>query len=410
MKQYKEDWTDVVRRSLKESEYPIPKGGWERLEREIGMPHSKMSRLSGTWMKIAAVAAVVLIFAGVGELIIRNSRNVDIKGDVVTLTAAGSDQSKLDNPIHSVVSASTDKVVADIVKREYNNSIVSQRAPDIVVADVVAIDVDKILVDTAVQTTIEPDVVIIQDTMSVVSNNSADALVQKPTAKQAASIYNKEYKDLFADNVVAKRRDSGGKTSFGAFAGGAMSAKSQGSMANGGVVPATLLKYGYVGNLLAASAEQYSYKHSQPLRFGLTFRKEFKYGLSLESGLVYTLLMSDVSIAANVNKVEQTVHYLGIPLRVNWDFLRRGGFSMYVGAGAMAEKCVGATLGTEPITIKPVQWSVTGLVGAQYRVAKHVNLYFEPTVSKYLTESDVRTVYTDSPVTFTLQFGVRFTY
>lgn len=73
-------------------------------------------------------------------------------------------------------------------------------------------------------------------------------------------------------------------------------------------------------------------------------RKEFAHGLSLESGVNYTLLRSDVRMQYTSDDVAQKLHFIGVPLRFNWQFLERGRFSLYMGAGGMVEKCVSARL------------------------------------------------------------------
>lgn len=98
--------------------------------------------------------------------------------------------------------------------------------------------------------------------------------------------------------------------------------------------------------------DDYLYRHKQPLSFGISVRKEFGYGLSLESGLVYSLLRSDVRVSQNDESFSQTLHMLGIPLRVNWDFLSRGDWKLYLGAGGMVEKCLYAKFGSESVAEK----------------------------------------------------------
>ena len=81
-----------------------------------------------------------------------------------------------------------------------------------------------------------------------------------------------------------------------------------------------------------------SFRHHQPLSFGIAVRKEFAHGLSLESGVNYTLLRSDVRMQYTSDDVAQKLHFIGVPLRFNWQFLERGRFSLYMGAGGMVEK------------------------------------------------------------------------
>lgn len=64
------------------------------------------------------------------------------------------------------------------------------------------------------------------------------------------------------------------------------------------------LKYNY---------RDYSFRHHQPLSFGLTVRKEFAHGLSLESGVNYTLLWSDVRMQSGREDISQKLHFIGFP-------------------------------------------------------------------------------------------------
>ena len=166
-------------------------------------------------------------------------------------------------------------------------------------------------------------------------------------------------------------------------------------------------------NLAPLRSNEYgesSFRHHQPLSFGIAVRKEFAHGLSLESGVNYTLLRSDVRMQYTSDDVAQKLHFIGVPLRFNWQFLERGRFSLYMGAGGMVEKCVSAKLGSKTVDEPGVQWSALAAVGAQYRVGGMVGLYFEPEGSYYFTETGLRTSRTDSPLTLTLRLGVRLSF
>lgn len=157
-------------------------------------------------------------------------------------------------------------------------------------------------------------------------------------------------------------------------------------------------------------AEDNTYRHHQPLSFGVSVAKEFRHGLSLESGVVYTLVRSDVQTRYSSEDVSQKLHFIGIPLRINWRFLERGRFSLYIGAGGMAEKCVSARFGSTSVDEPAVQWSALAAVGTQYRLGDFVALYFEPEGSCYFTQTRLRTLRTESPVTLSLRLGVRLSF
>lgn len=152
-------------------------------------------------------------------------------------------------------------------------------------------------------------------------------------------------------------------------------------------------------------------KHRQPVSFGLSVRKGLAKGFSVETGVTYTLLSSDVQLAGNQHRIDQKLHYIGIPVRANWNFYDKNRFTLYVAAGGMVEKCVYGKLGGEQLTINPLQFSVAGAVGAQFNATKHVGIYVEPGVSYFFDDgSSVQTIRKETPCNFNLQAGVRFTY
>lgn len=151
--------------------------------------------------------------------------------------------------------------------------------------------------------------------------------------------------------------------------------------------------------------------HKQPLSFGVSVRKNLPRGFSVETGLTYTYLASDVTFDDGSDKMSQKLHYLGIPVRANWNFVDNKNFTMYVSAGGAVEKCVYGKIGSETETVKPVQLSVMGAVGAQYNVSNRVGIYVEPGVSYFFDDgSAVQTIRKENPCNFTLQAGVRLTY
>lgn len=152
-------------------------------------------------------------------------------------------------------------------------------------------------------------------------------------------------------------------------------------------------------------------KHHQPISFGLSVRKGLAKGFSVETGLTYTLLSSDVEMSGGNAMIDQKLHYIGIPVRANWNFFDKDRFTLYVAAGGMIEKCVYGKLGSEKQTVKPVQLSVAGAVGAQFNATKHVGIYVEPGVAYFFDDgSNVQTIRKETPCNFNIQAGIRFTY
>ncbi|MEG2470693.1 MAG: hypothetical protein RSA75_05355 [Bacteroidales bacterium] len=164
------------------------------------------------------------------------------------------------------------------------------------------------------------------------------------------------------------------------------------------------------------------YRHKQPLSFGITFGKNISSKFTVETGLVYSLLISDVSNLQKNKTVTQTLHYLGIPVRFNWNFINKNKYAVYTGAGVLIEKCIYGKIGDEKLSVKSVQTSLNFNVGAQYKFNKTVGIYFEPGLCYYLGMKDngslgemkngnfIKSIHSEHPFGFTLQAGLRFSF
>lgn len=166
-------------------------------------------------------------------------------------------------------------------------------------------------------------------------------------------------------------------------------------------------------------------KHHFPISVGVTVQKSLNPALALETGLVYTYLASDLMAGdAAYYTQKQQLHYLGIPLKLQWNFLRKHYFNLYVIGGGMAEKCIYGSLSShyeandrpslnqdEQLSIDPLQWSVSAAVGITLKLAPHVNLYAEPGVAYYFDDgSQVSTIRKEKPFNLNLQAGLRFDF
>lgn len=152
-------------------------------------------------------------------------------------------------------------------------------------------------------------------------------------------------------------------------------------------------------------------KHKQPISFGVSVRKELPKNFSVETGVTYTMLASEITYEGSSEKVDQKLHYIGIPVRANWSFINNKNFTVYVSAGGAVEKCVYGKIAGEKETVKPLQLSVMGAVGAQYNISNRVGIYVEPGVSYFFDDgSKVETIRKENPTNFTLQAGIRLTY
>lgn len=168
-------------------------------------------------------------------------------------------------------------------------------------------------------------------------------------------------------------------------------------------------------------------RYRQPVRAGISVRYGLTRRWSLETGITYTMLSSDIEAGSGTRTyvADLSLHYIGIPLQVNFDVFARKRWSLYLTAGGMVEKCVAGnekvksvTAGVHEtvssknnVTVKPLQWSVGAAAGAEFDFTPAVGIYVEPGVQySFHNSGPYRTVWQDRPVNFSLEVGLRFNF
>ena len=167
------------------------------------------------------------------------------------------------------------------------------------------------------------------------------------------------------------------------------------------------------------------YKHRLPVRVGFNVAYRLTDRLSVESGVSYTRLSSDMKDGTkdNYSSGSQKLDYIGVPLNVKYRAFGYRRLSVYASAGLLTEKCVsGKTTHeyvisgekkkheAEDMAAKPWQLSVNAALGAQFDVLRNVGVYVEPGVSYYFDDrSTLSTIYKEKPLNFNLNLGVRYT-
>lgn len=172
-----------------------------------------------------------------------------------------------------------------------------------------------------------------------------------------------------------------------------------------------------------------SYTHKMPVKLGLTARYAFTNLLGIESGLTYSLLQSAIqrgseSTTGAWSSSDQTLHYLGVPLNLTFNFLNSRYVDVYASAGGMMEFGVKGSIKTtdhlhnsmtsthqNAITPKGLLWSVNATAGVQVNVLPSLGIYVEPGMSHHFkNDRQPRSSYTDRPTNFALGFGLRYTF
>lgn len=165
--------------------------------------------------------------------------------------------------------------------------------------------------------------------------------------------------------------------------------------------------------------------HDRPITFGISLNKSLSDRWSFEVGMQYSVLNSRSMMGNkdyNVSK-EQSVHYLGIPVRMSYRLADYRRLSVYGSAGISLNIPVYGRVDSIYIVDNmqaytdsrkvspPVQWSTSFSLGAQYRFMSKWMLYVEPTLYWHIPNgSATHTIWTERPIMFSTSFGIRFTW
>lgn len=280
----------------------------------------------------------------------------------------------------------------------------------------------------------------ISSEINSLENSSSETTSSKNSSLENSSSENSSLENWPSenDNPVSKTRRGG--FSFGLLASnvaGSRSSASKYAALYGSTVTKQIHGFsetradfpdsqGYAGVMQSNSSNEISstVKNWQPIQVGVSVAYSFTDRLSIESGLTYSCLVSDLSSGTPSGNydIRQTLHYIGLPLALRYDFLKIKGFSLYASAGGQMEKCVAGKTRTDyfvdgkkvssengRIMVEPLQWSVNAYVGAQYSFNRLVGLYIEPGAAYYFRNSSpVNCIYSERPFNFSFRAGLRF--
>lgn len=447
-----EEWLKLLKNSVKDYRETLPDGGWQRLERELYAPklprRTVLYRVLGG---VSAVAAVVLLFFAVRPFL-KNEESVPaLKIAVVEEKTPAAEQTLLSEQIpagNDFQSGST------LVKQSVGRSskkmgqIGSQTGQSEKPEGVSLLYNDAAqCVTSTLSDESKQDAATVSQVENIQNKGNKNASDKDISGKDASKkeIPGKEitWEEYLSREEKQRGESTGGLGKWLAFSVGnngigsfntrsaELSRAVRQDMPLMSDSPANNMNaiqdmtYKHPGNMtLKAGVNTIipEYNHKQPISFGVTFGKNISEKFTVETGVVYSLLLSDIKNMEKDKNTRQTLHYIGIPMRFNWNFISQPKYAVYTGVGGLIEKCVYGTIGNEKLTIKSVQGAVTFAVGAQYKFNKNVGIYFEPGMCYYLgMEEDgslgkmsngtsIKSIHSQNPLGFTLQAGLRFSF
>ena len=157
-------------------------------------------------------------------------------------------------------------------------------------------------------------------------------------------------------------------------------------------------------------------KHSMPISFGVSLSYPINERWSFQTGLTYTYLRSKWKYVSSDRVVQkQSLHFLGMPVSVNYRLTNWSRPYCYFNAGILAEVNLAGKLknsyGYEHICIPGVLWTTYARVGVAYPLIRFVSVYAEGGICYYFDyKGTVETKRSENAFNFTGQLGLRLNF
>ena len=389
-----EDWTDIIGEELENIEEPLPADDWSLLQQKYAAAQRRKKAAAFAWAGgiTSVAAAVAFVF-----LLVRPAA-VPADDDLVA------DQLP---PVEEVVPADTVSIETPSENVEITETVAPKKRQIPASVNVVKPSDDILIAQDNTEDKVPAEEVafdVVQDTTSIRERLLADA-----------GYFGF---DDFPDDEPKRRRM---KMSFGLS--GSASANPIPKNFDVNLVPptdpgqkdSTEIETPGTARMMMRNKASYTekYSHEIPKSFGLSARFQITNKLSINTGLTYTRYASDRTRMFSYSDYQndrQYVHYLGIPVRLDWMIVNRKHFNFYLGAGLQADKCIYATVGRERLHEKEVLFGLNGAMGLQFNIVPMVGLYLEPDISYSLNEGSIQTYRTREPFMVTVRGGLRFNF
>ena len=407
---------------------PLPDGLWDKLETEL--EEQNKPKVIPLWRRWQAAAAVLILLVSSLTYWFWSSPEADFQNQQLAVEVKDTPLPE-NRPIQDQVTAevampgksepemkltaSTDVVLEQAVRKV---SVEEEKTDEVIVEEPEKEESITIKNETLTETADTQ----VQQKKRLRASREADRERMKQNAEEAKSKSTRS--SGFSLGVGAGNTPYGSLSTFdgmGSFvARSAYYVSSDLNMApvnNGGLAYSQILLEN------AAQSPQTSVKHHMPVTIGFSLDWNLDKNWTLETGLNYTLLSSDIR-SGSKSYVEETqkLHYVGIPLKIRRSIWQNRWFSVYASVGGAVEKCVSGRLESVTVTnggnrtsertsleVDPLQWSVAAAAGAQVNFTSRLGLYLEPGVAYYFDDhSGVETIRKEHPFNFNLQLGLRF--
>ena len=417
-------WKDKLRERFSDYSSPEPEGLWEGIEQ--GLSGKKRNRLAPVWWTasgLAAAAAVALAVFLHPEKKLTAPLSLpepDLTVSVVPAdTSSSAAPALLADALSTTETTTTDKKQESTINKSIK-TIVEQEPEVTVPMTVQALEreiqpqeesekkpTEAIVTTTTVEPELEPEPEPEYDEPVTVPEETPD-----PASRRSA----------VSIGVYGEGGQTTGANSQGIGMNGMDAYMTRSAGGHGTSDAGSIMRI-----LTSNRASTFEAHHSAPLRTGITVGYGLTSHLSLVSGLTWTYLNSEFNFSEDAgpigNLTTQELGYLGIPLRLEAGTNLWKGIWLHAGVGGMVEKGMMASSRTRTLLegqqlewkdnpapdTGGLLWSVGASAGAEFRYGPVFGLYVSPGIEYHFDNgSPVRSAYTEKPLHWTVNIGLRF--
>ena len=407
---------------------PVPDDGWDQIEKSlnsIGVVQNH--NVSKIWQIVGAVAAVaVLIF---GSLLFLN---FPVEQDETYI----SDAAEKTITIKDEKSESATRPIFSEIINPANEQLLVQNKGNLNKKADIAFELDEEIVLVEVSESFSDGVEGFDEVVETFSQKIASMDISEDELPEEITLITQEQDHLLADHFVEQDENSlvlsfggkGGLTSFYQSVNTPMTLRSATVVSDKQLLDESD-KILFQQNIYKDNIAEM--EHDQPVSFGVTVSKYIIDGLYLETGLVYSYLYSKSKNTSTSlqNRQTQTLHYLGVPLNLNYNLFSLKSLNVYASLGGMIEKDVygkfreegesqliddemkSEFLRNETISQRNPQLSVNAGLGLSYPLYRDLKLYGKIGGAYYFdAKNDYKTIYSDSKIVMDLSIGIRYEF
>ena len=400
---------------------PIPADGWDQIEESLNsivvVQNNNVRRI---WRIVGSVAAIAVLI--IGSLLF-------LKPPIVQEDAYISDATEKTSSVKADKSESVKQSSSSVIDKPTNEELFVTKSSNInKKVDFILGANKEIVLAEVLETLAEVQESYAQETASF--DITDDKVIEEITLiiQEQEHLLAEQFVERGNSDLILSFGGKGGLTSFYQSINTPMTLRSA-TVASDNQFLDESEKMLFQQNILKDNIAEM--EHNQPVSFGVTVSKSIIEGLYLETGLVYSYLYSKSKNTSAIlqNRQTQSLHYLGIPLNLNYNLFSLRNLNVYASLGGMIEKDVygkfreegegesiddemkSEFLRNETISQRNPQLSVNAGLGLSYPLYRDLKLYGKIGGAYYFdAKNDFKTIYSDSKIVMDLSIGIRYEF